>query len=379
MALEGSIRDFSLPDIIQFLRQQNKSGVLTIRTSGGWEKVLFEEGRIAFALTQNFQGAEGIAHKIIRAERISEAKIEELLKMNPGMAEFEASLVSSGVMTPDELTEFLNLQTREILFRLFRLEEGRYSFETNGTLERPTHITPMDADYILLEGMRQFDEWPPMRLKVLNNQIIFDKVADLKDKVEVAIKSAESSDEAQETRPEIGTIKVSEKEWVIFQNVNGLRDADKLVDICNVGEFETIRGLAALLAHGVIYQSAERQSEEAPSLGGWEPEPEIVERRSFFLTPGLWLNVGIVFILVIWILFFAPNVVRSIRSVSDIQHELEDQFTNLKTLGMKQAAEINFLREQSLKEVGEEASKMLDGAMDADGGPVQVDRGLGLE
>ena len=367
MALEGSIRDFSLPDIIQFLRQQNKTGVLTIRTSNHWEKVLFEEGRIAFAMTQDSQGAEGIAHKIIQGEQISEAKIEELLKMNPELAGFEESLVSSGVMTSDELTEFLNLQTREILFRLFRLEEGRYSFETNGSLERPTHITPMDADYILLEGMRQFDEWPLLRLKVLNNLIIFDKVADLKDKVKVALDSDESGDEDQVAGLEDEVIKVSEKGWTIFQNVNGLRDVDKLVDICNMGEFETISGLSALLSHGVIYQNAESQPEAAPSVGGLEEEPEVVERRSFFSTPGLWLNGGIVLILINWILFFAPNVWSSIRSISGIQQKLEDQFTNLKTLGIKQAAEINDLREQ------------IEGAIDAVSGPAQGDRAPGVE
>ena len=175
MALEGTIQDFGLTDIIQFLRQQTKTGVLSIQSGEQRTKVYFKDGMIVSAATAETEGIDWLAQRLLRSGYVSELQLKQVLEQYPDPGRFGAGLQESGLVTQQDLKRFFEYQTKETLFTLFRLKEGTYRFELT-PFDNPQHdITPLDPDFILLEGMRQLDEWPMIKNKISSENIIFEK------------------------------------------------------------------------------------------------------------------------------------------------------------------------------------------------------------
>lgn len=352
MALEGSIRDFGLPDIIQFLRQQNKTGVLTIRAETFWAKVLFEEGRIAFAVTQDSQGAEGLARQLLEAERVSENQMEGILKAKMSPAELEKTIVGSAAMTMDEMQAFVALSTREILFRLFRLEEGRYSFETDGSLDKPSAAQATEADFILLEGMRQFDEWPQLRRKVPENNLIFDKVPEVRDKITVT--QPAGGDETESAAPATGGIGVSPDQMTVYRFVDGLRDVDKIVALSGLGEFECVKALTDLLGKGAIVQKGVHQADQAVTAEAPVEEAQPQEaggrRLTFILGAKFWINAALVILLLAFAGGLGNRIQRGFKGAEAFRAIISGELYMATKNGIRQADEVYYLRNLRMPE-----------------------------
>jgi hypothetical protein len=352
MALEGSIRDFGLPDIIQFLRQQNKSGVLTIRTGTHWAKILFEQGKIVFAATEELQGAEGLAKRLVEAERLTEDQMEKLVKSNPGLVALENAIVTSGALSSDEMKAFIDLHSREVIFRLFRLEDGKYSFETDGTFEHPSRATPAEADFILLEGMRQFDEWPQLRKKISDPKTLFDKVADVRNNVKVSRDKDEGGEESTPSS-EDRSIRVSEEEMTVFRYVDGFRDVEKLALLSNLGEFDTVKTLGGLLGKGAIYSKGVARTEPSAGESAAPRPPEESEapaRVSRRAGAHIGLNAVIGIVLCLWAVLLGPRIQDGFRSASEFRNIISKQMFAATKNGIRQAEEVYYLKNLKMPE-----------------------------
>ena len=80
MALEGSISDFGLADIFQLISLQRKAGELVLTNKEISITVLFDNGMIVGAETTNREDKEKIGRILVRANKITEKQLKELLK-----------------------------------------------------------------------------------------------------------------------------------------------------------------------------------------------------------------------------------------------------------------------------------------------------------
>ena len=79
MALQGTIKDFALPDIFQLIGLQRKTGVLTLKHGPETVTIKFLEGQVVEADMASESLENRIGTVLVRTGRISQPQLDEAL------------------------------------------------------------------------------------------------------------------------------------------------------------------------------------------------------------------------------------------------------------------------------------------------------------
>ena len=179
MALEGAISDFGLADIFQLISLQKKSGELLLKNNEISVTALFENGMIVGAETTNRDEPDRIGRILVRTKRISEKQLKDILKAQKKKEKRLGNiLLEAGLINDSELKEVLQLQLAETVLQLFAWKEGKYSFNQKEVSYDKDLITPLNTEFILMEGIRMLDEWPLIEKNIPSLKIVFTKTGD---------------------------------------------------------------------------------------------------------------------------------------------------------------------------------------------------------
>src|SRR5512143_63575 len=129
MAIRGSLREASLPDVLQLLAMGGKTGCLSVTDRQAFGTVYFEKGRIAYASIVNRRDRLGdilVKHGLLtRAER-DQAIAEQ--SANPQLRLGEI-LVARALIAREELHRYIKHQIEEAVYYLFTWTQGTFTFE----------------------------------------------------------------------------------------------------------------------------------------------------------------------------------------------------------------------------------------------------------
>src|SRR5213595_1347127 len=223
MALEGTLKDFSLADIFQLIGLQRKTGVLTLRGKDDTVTVTFLDGKVVATDSLN---------------RRLETRLGSVL-MKSGV------LTHYGIISPDSLKQAIQLQILQIVYRLFRWKDGDYHFSQETTIEYDRdNVVPMTAESILMEGARMIDEWPIIEKRIRSYDMVFRKK--LTDQ-EIVVVGAEDADEVDfdsdstpmRRRKQIisDRIRISREEKSIYDMVDGTMSVRDVLELSKFPEF----------------------------------------------------------------------------------------------------------------------------------------------
>src|SRR5262245_50202613 len=175
MALQGSIKDFGLPDIFQLIGLQRKTGVLTLNKDQETVTVTFENGMVVNADTSAKRIEDRLGNLLVKQGKLTDAKLEEVLeKQKATLQRLGHILVANNYISQKDLQTALQVQVSQNVFKLFRWKAGDYHFEPSEKVEFDrANIQPMSADFILMEGIRMVDEWPIIEKKIPSMDIVF--------------------------------------------------------------------------------------------------------------------------------------------------------------------------------------------------------------
>jgi len=361
VALEGFIRDFAIADIIQFIRQQNKTGILTIISRGLETRIFFDEGKIAWATTPETQDPQWVARFMVETNRISSSKIGAILAKTFDLLSIESELIGTGDLSEEELREIFDIQTKEAIFGLFRLQEGKYSFEASSISSRPSHSSSIPVDFFLLEGMRQVDEWPLIEKKIPSRNTILEKAPELVDKVKAGTDEDDSVEaifeerkSPQSTQPQDGKI-ISPGEMIVYQFIDGIRTLDQLINITAMGAFNTCQSVVSLMEQGLILSKGEK--EESISV----PEvikPKLKQSKALQILKSRWLwsNLFVVSMMIGWIITYIPNVGTEVDSWHRFSKIYKNVVEPIKITQIKEGVITYYLK---IGEAPEDASELL--------------------
>ncbi len=260
MALNGTLRDFGIADILQLIAQQQKTGTLHLEAKDQEVHIGFQDGVIVQAESTTRRRKDLFGTMLVRAEIISEKQLEEALETQTRtLQRLGDVLVSTGVITKERYRQMAQLQFNETLFRLFSWKSGTYAFEQGTVHYDPADVTPVRAESVLMEGFRMVDEWPVIRKRIPRYDLVFERVKELPAVPipEAAVVSAERGGR----RGDFASF--GEHERRIYALVTPARDVRKLIDLSCLGEFETCKALCNLV--NLDYLKA------LPSLG--DPDP----------------------------------------------------------------------------------------------------------
>ena len=79
MAFKGTLKEFKVPDILQLISMQKKTGILTFNSSDGFITIIFEDGYIVGVDAFPKKMEMRVGHVLVKQEIISEEMLHRAL------------------------------------------------------------------------------------------------------------------------------------------------------------------------------------------------------------------------------------------------------------------------------------------------------------
>ncbi len=286
MALEGTLKDFSLADIFQLIGLQRKTGVLTLRGKDDTVTVTFLDGKVVGADSMNRRLETRLGTVLLKSGALTQDQLNRALEIQKEtLQRLGFVLTHYGLISADALKQAIQLQIQQIVFRLFRWKDGDYQFSQETTIEYDRdNVVPITAESILMEGARMIDEWPIIEKRIRSYDMIFrKKVTDQ----EIVVVGAEEADEvafdgdASPTKKKkagaADKIRISEEEKEIYDLVDGTRRVGDIVEMSKLSEFDTNKALYELLTRDLVEELRGMKAQAVTSQAAPVDETEVAE------------------------------------------------------------------------------------------------------
>ncbi len=244
MAIKGSLKEASLPDVIQLLALGRKTGCLAVADRQNFGYTYFDDGRIVYASIVNRR--DRLGDLLVRNGRITDEQLRAAVDRQAGDRDRKLGeiLVELGHITRAELEEHIRVQVEEAVYYLFTWSSGTFNFEAGVRPEREDFLVSINPESLLLEGARRVDEWSLIAKKIPTLDIVF---------------------EADQPRLQAAGVRLSDEQEIILPLLNGRNDVQDVVDASGLVEFEVGKAIYGLLAAGFarrVGTSATQQSEK---------------------------------------------------------------------------------------------------------------------
>ena len=234
MAIKGSLREASLPDVLQLLAMGQKTGCLSVADRNNFGYIYFDRGRISYASIVNRRDRLGdllVKHGVITQLELDVA-VEAQSRGQRGKRIGEI-LIEQHILTREELHRYIRVQIEEAVYYLFTWTQGTFSFEADMRPEDHDVLVSINPESLLLEGARRVDEWSLIEKKVPTFDLIFEV-----DRARLAQSEAQLTPAQEQLIPLI----------------DGRRDVTTLIDASGIGEFEVGKALYALATAGYLHR-----------------------------------------------------------------------------------------------------------------------------
>lgn len=233
MAIKGSLREASLPDVIQLLYMGRRTGCLSVADRQRHGSIWFEEGAIVYASIVNRR--DRLGDMLLASGTITRLQLEQALALQstaPGRRIGDL-LVTLGILSPEGLRRFVRLQIEEAVYALFSWDNGTFSFEAGVVPEGEDRLDRISPESLLLEGARRIDEWSLIEKKITSFDLIF---AVLRGQVE-----GHQSE-------------FTEAQRRILPLLDGQRDVRQVIDESGLSEFDAAQALYGLVTAGLAHK-----------------------------------------------------------------------------------------------------------------------------
>ena len=172
MAIKGSLKEASLPDVLQLLALGKKSGCLAVADRQNFGYVYFDEGRICYASIVNRR--DRIGDLLVKNGRVSPEQLEEAIALQEQRRDSKLGelLVEISAVTRKDLEDYMRIQIEEAVYYLFTWTQGTFNFEA-GMRPDQDFLVRINPESLLLEGARRVDEWSLIEKKIPSFDLIF--------------------------------------------------------------------------------------------------------------------------------------------------------------------------------------------------------------
>jgi len=233
MAIKGSLREASLPDVLQLLAMGQKTGCLSVTDRSNFGYIYFDRGRISYASIVNRR--DRLGDMLVKAAVLTQAELDGAIDIQGTHHRHKRLgeiLIEQQILSREELHRYIRIQIEEAVYYLFTWTQGTFSFEADIRPDEHDFLVSINPESLLLEGARRVDEWSLIEKKVPSFDVIFG-VDD-------------------------GRLAASEAQWTPLQEqllplIDGRRDVTALIDVSGAGEFEVGKALYGLATAGFLH------------------------------------------------------------------------------------------------------------------------------
>src|SRR5881275_1424828 len=119
MAIRGSLKEASLPDVLQLLSMGKKTGCLSVSHRNNFGYIYFDRGRICYASVVNRR--DRLGDMLVKNEVISQAQLDGAIALQDRRRDKRLGelLVEVGSLTTQQLHDAIHVQIEEAVFFLF--------------------------------------------------------------------------------------------------------------------------------------------------------------------------------------------------------------------------------------------------------------------
>jgi len=119
MALQGNLDDFSLPEILQLIAVQQKSGVLKLTSGDDVAVVFFESGRIVSTRDRRRHARDPLKPFLVQTGRLTEPQLRQIETIEAeSRRELTDVLLSGSYLSSEELQHAVEEQIQDTLHQL---------------------------------------------------------------------------------------------------------------------------------------------------------------------------------------------------------------------------------------------------------------------
>jgi tetratricopeptide (TPR) repeat protein len=254
MAIKGSLKEASLPDVLQLLSMGKKSGCLSVTHRQSFGYIYFDKGRICYASIVNRRDRLGdilVKNGLITQAQLDEAVTGQNTRRDTRLGEI---LVERAFIAREELHRYIRLQIEEAVYYLFTWNQGTFNFEADVAPDDQDFVVSINPESLLLEGARRVDEWSLIEKKIPSFDLVFD---------------------LDRTRLKDSGVALTPEQETLASLVDGKRDVTGLVDESGLGEFEVGKALYGLATAGFLHRVGKTKPVETATS-----EARVAEHRN---------------------------------------------------------------------------------------------------
>jgi len=296
LALEGSLKDFGLADILQLIFFQRKTGVLTLEGRLDKVRLLFIVGNIAGAESKRRMEANRLGKVLVKKGLLNEENLQAALdEQRSSNVKFGNILVKRGIVGRADIEEIITGQIKETVIQIFGWKEGSYEFTPQAIPVDKDIPISIDTQHLLMEGLRILDEWALIEGKVTLDAVFSKKTEDVEG--------------------------LTDEEREILSLVDGENDVSTIIDISGKDDFSISRALLSLIEKDAI------EPKKVMPVVTEEPLPEKKKRAlSYRFLP---LSAVIVaFLVSFFTIFFASDQMierlKASMAVDNLRFKIEE-------------------------------------------------------
>jgi hypothetical protein len=159
MAIRGSLKEASLPDVLQLLAMGKKTGCLSVTHRNSFGYIYFDKGRICYASIVNRR--DRLGDMLVKLGTITQAQLDASVALQNRRRDSRLGelLVEQGALTMQQLHDAIERQIQEAVYFLFTWNQGTFNFEADVLPDAHDYQVSINPESLLLEGARRVDEW----------------------------------------------------------------------------------------------------------------------------------------------------------------------------------------------------------------------------
>jgi len=255
MTIQGSLREASLPDVVQLLFLGRRTGRLALADKQRHASIWFADGWIIHAAIVNRR--DRLGEVLVKSGAVSGGELDAALSVQASEPSRRIGdlLVSRGALSMADLRRYMRTHIEEALYALFTWSTGTFTFEAGITPEVDEGTGRFSPEAILLEGARRVDEWSLIERKIPSFDIVL------------------AREPAHDPAADLG---FTETQRRILPLLDGQRDLRQVIEETALADFTACQAVYGLLTAGLIRQVGVRTLAEPAR----ELESQIAEHRN---------------------------------------------------------------------------------------------------
>lgn len=157
MAIQGTLKTMSLPDLLQFLAAGRKSGTLKFDRGKITKQVYFKNGMIVGSKSNDPR--EYLGQLLLHYGKVDDNQLKAAREaQRTSGAKLGEVLVSQGFLTEEEVLEILKTRTLDAIYDLFLWTEGEFEFYDEDPLPDDLLLIEVEPTNVIMEGIYRVDE-----------------------------------------------------------------------------------------------------------------------------------------------------------------------------------------------------------------------------